>query len=280
MPFKSLAVFLDGSDASKQRLDAALAIARWLDAHLTAVAIAEQPAYYYGIGSEVSADIYMQDVERAQAAAKALADAAGALITAAGVRGDVRWATGTAAAIGDVAARHARYADLALVGQPAEGDFELVMRKTFEGVLLESGRPLVVLPQGWDKGSFGKTIALAWSPQREAARAVSDAMPLIAGAAAVHVVVVDPNVGETAHGEEPGADLAATLSRQGVAVTVDQVPSAGQSVAECIHAHAVDRGADLIVMGGYGHWRLREALFGGVTRDMLKAARIPLMMSH
>jgi len=280
MPFKSLAVFVDGSDASKQRLDAAISVARCQGAHLTVVAIAEQPAYYYGIGSEVSADIYLQDVERAQEAARALAAAANAQLSASGVLGDVRWATGTAAAVGDVAARHARYADLALIGQPSEGDFELVMRKTFEGVLLDSGRPLVVLPQGWNAGSFGKTIVVAWSPRREAARAVSDAMPLIAGAASVHVVTVDPDVGESGHGEEPGADLAASLSRQGVAVTVDQVPSSGQNVAQCIHAHAVDRGADLIVMGGYGHWRLRETLFGGVTRDMLKATSIPLLMSH
>ena len=90
---------------------AAISVARWQGAHLTAVAIAEQPAYYYGIGSEVSADIYLQDVERAQEGAKALAAAANEKLAASGVLGDVRWATGTAAAIGDVVARHARYAE-------------------------------------------------------------------------------------------------------------------------------------------------------------------------
>ncbi len=280
MSFKSLAVFTDGSESAKGRLDAAIAVARWQDAHLTAIAIAEQPAYYYGIGSEVSADIYLQDVERAQAAGKELAQEAGSRIADAGIRGEARWATGTLAAIGEIAARHGRYADLALVGQPVAGDFEPVMRRTFEGVLIESGRPLVLLPAGWDKGQFGRRIVVAWTPRREAARAVSDAMPLIAGAESVHVVTVDPDVGETDHGEEPGADLAAVLARHGVAVTVNQMPSAGQNAAECIHEHAVDTGADLIVMGGYGHWRLRETLFGGVTRDMLKAAKIPVLMSH
>ncbi len=280
MSFKSLLVFADDSDASALRLDTAIALADRHDAQLTACALAEQPAYYYGIGTEVAADVYLEDLERAKAMAREVADAAGKRLAGSAHDGGARWATGSPSAIPEVAARHARYADLSLIGQPFESAQETLLTKVFEGVLFDSGRPFVMIPRAWSGGAFGERILIAWAPRKEAARAVADAMPFIEAAESVHIAMVDPDTGESAHGEEPGADLAAALARHGVPVTVDALPSAGQSVAGRLLTHAADCAASLIVMGGYGHWRLRESLFGGATRDMVRQTTVPLLLAH
>jgi nucleotide-binding universal stress UspA family protein len=280
MSFMSLLVFADESDASALRLETAIAMAERHGAQLSVCALAEQPAYYYGIGSEVAADVYTQDIERARAVADGVAGAARTRLARSGRDGAIRSATGTAVVISEIAARHARYADLSLIGQPVDGDHETLLTKVFEGVLFDSGRPLVMVPRQWSGGAFGGRVMIAWAPCKEAARAVADAMPFIEAAESVTVAIIDPDVGENAHGDEPGADLAAMLARHKVRVTVDPLPRASQTVASRLLSHAVDCNADLIVMGGYGHWRLRESLFGGVTRDMIRDSTVPILLAH
>ena len=280
MSFMSLLVFADDSESSIPRLDTAIAMAERHGAQLTACALVEQPAYYYGVGTEVAADVYIEDVERAKAIAQGVADAAKARLAQSGHDGGARWATGTPVAISEIAARNARYADLSLIGQPFDSAQETVLTKVFEGVLLDSGRPAVMVPKGWSGGSFGGRVMIAWTPCKEAARAVADAMPFIEAAESVHVAMVDPATGTEAHGEEPGADLAAALARHRAPVIVDALPSAGNSVADRLLTHAAECGANLIVMGGYGHWRLRESLFGGVTRDLIRKSEVPLLLAH
>jgi len=280
MSYKTLLAFVDDSEGSTRRLDTAIALSSRIGAHLTALALIEQPAYYYGIGTEIAADAYMADIERTETLARDTAAAAATSMSAAGIAADTRWATGTPAAVPEITARHARYADLALVGQPVDGPLEPLLTRIFEGMIFESGRAQVVVPETWSGGAFGKRVMIGWAPRREASRAVADAMPFIEQAERVHVAVVDPETGPAAHGEEPGADLAATLARHRAPVAVDQLPLAGQSIANRLLTHAADCGADLLVMGGYGHWRLRESLFGGVTRDVLRQTQIPVLMSH
>ncbi|HUF87737.1 MAG TPA: universal stress protein [Thermohalobaculum sp.] len=280
MSLKSLLVFADDSEASERRLETAIAMAEAHGAHLAACAALEQPAYYYGIGSEVAADVYLEDVERVRALAEEVAGKAERQLAKAGHDGGVSWETGVPAAVADIAARHARYADLTLLGQPFEGPQETLLWKVFEGVLFDSGRPFAVLPAGWSGGAFGKRVMIAWSPCREAARAVGDALPFIESAEEVRIAMVDPETGDDAHGAEPGADLATALARHAAKVSVDQLPSSGMSIGGRLLKHAEECGTDLVVMGGYGHWRLREILFGGVTREMLRASPVPLLLAH
>lgn len=280
MSLKSLLVFVDDSEASPRRLETAIAMAQTHGAHLAARAVLEQPAYYYGIGSEVAADVYLEDLERVRALAGEVAEAAEQRLAQAGHDGGVARETGVPAAVSEVAARDGRYADLTLVGQPVAGPQETLLLKVFEGVLFESGRPLAVVPAAWSGGAFGKRVMIAWSPRKEAARAVGDAMPFIEAAEAVHIAVVDPATGDSAHGEEPGADLGAALSRHARDVSVDQLTSSGLSVGERLLRHAEESGADLIVLGGYGHWRLRQMLFGGVTHELLRKSEVPLLLAH
>jgi nucleotide-binding universal stress UspA family protein len=280
MPFMNFLTFADDSDASAPRIETAIAMAERHGAQLSVCALAEQPAYYYGVGTEVAADVYVQDIERARAVANEVADLARTRLARSGHDGGVRSATGTAVVISEIAARNARYADLSLVGQPFDSAQETLLINVFEGVLFESGRPFVMVPRHWPGGAFGGRVMIAWAPCKEAARAVADAMPFIEAAESVHIAIVDPDTGEYAHGDEPGADLAAALARHGVQVTVAPLPRVSKCVAERLLIHATDCNADLIVMGGYGHWRLRETLFGGVTRDMIRQSEVPILLAH
>jgi nucleotide-binding universal stress UspA family protein len=280
MSFKSLLTFADVTESSAPRLETAIAMAERHGAHLAVCALAEQPAYYYGIGTEVAADVYVQDIERSREVADRVAVAARARLAESGHDGDIRTATGTAAMISEIAARQARHADLNLVGQPLDDDHLTLLTSVLEGVLLNSGRPLAMVPRQWSGGAFGARVMVAWAPCKEAARAVNSAMPFIEAAERVDIAMVDPETGEHAHGDEPGADLAASLARHDVRVTVNRLPGGGQRVAERLLSHAADCNASLVVMGGYGHWRLREALFGGVTRDMIRQSTVPLLMAH
>jgi nucleotide-binding universal stress UspA family protein len=121
---------------------------------------------------------------------------------------------------------------------------------------------------------------VAWDSRIEASNAVSHALSLLAAADDVHVVLVDPLEGESGQGAEPGADLAAYLARHGVKVTVDRVSRQGRTVAATLRQHAIDTSADLLVMGGYGHSRLRERIFGGVTRTMIDELPLPVLMAR
>lgn len=167
---------------------------------------------------------------------------------------------------------YGRTSDLIVVGRPAKDD--TATRATQEAALFETGRPILIpgsAPVGVD------TVAVAWKSTREAARAVTAAMPLIVKAKRVLVLTVT----------EPGTDedlaagrLVTTLRRQVAAVELHRISGDRRPAAQVLLAEANERGAGLIVMGGYGHSRLREWVFGGVTEYVLRASALPVLMAH
>ncbi|OYW12902.1 MAG: hypothetical protein B7X02_03220, partial [Rhodospirillales bacterium 12-54-5] len=181
-------------------------------------------------------------------------------------------------AAGSVLGMRARHADLTVVARPVEADASSA-QAILDAALFESGRPVIVVPPGWRPAPLGRHVLVAWKPTREAARALGDADAIIAGAERVSIVTVDagPSGG---YGQQPGTDIAAHLAFRGANVEIFNLDSGGRSEAAAIADHARVVGADLIVMGGYGRPRLIELIFGGVTREMLKTATIPVLMSH
>jgi nucleotide-binding universal stress UspA family protein len=181
-------------------------------------------------------------------------------------------------AAGSVIGLRARHADVCIVARPSRTNKESA-QAILEAALFESGRPVIIVPPEWQGSRIGKHILFAWKPTREAARALADADELILGAERVSVVTVDarPSRG---YGEQPGADIAAHLAYRGATVDLFNLDSAGRSETDAILSQALAVGADLIVMGGYGRPRLSEFIFGGVTREILKAASIPILMAH
>lgn len=179
-----------------------------------------------------------------------------------------------------VFANHARYADVAVVGLPAAETVRAPAMMVLEQALFDSGRPVLAIPEGAPARAIGKTVLVAWNGSREATRALHDAMPILTRAAAVRVVAVDAWDVVLRDGEDPAADISRHLARHGVPAEAKVVPSVGKNVAEVMLAEAGYMGADMLVLGGYGHSRTREWLVGGATRDLLSSATLPMLLSH
>lgn len=172
----------------------------------------------------------------------------------------------------------ARYADLVVVGQ-AGAEPTATPADLPETVALATGRPVLVVPFIRTK-SPGRVVLLCWNASREAARAAADALPFLKAAQKVIVLVVNPTVSAEGHGAEPGADVAAWLARHGVKVTVQRDVAPDADVGGVILSRAADHDTDLIVMGIYGHSRIREMVLGGASRTLLASMTVPVFMSH
>jgi nucleotide-binding universal stress UspA family protein len=173
----------------------------------------------------------------------------------------------------------ARSADLVVVRQPDRAADE-DMATNVEALLFEGGRPVLFLPPNGQLASPIRRILIAWDGSREAARATHDALPLLKAAEAVEVVVVDPDKLPDIDAPLAGTDIAGCLSRHDIHVNVTTVSKGSGSTAEAISAQVAASNADLVVMGAYTHQRLREWLFGGVTRAFLESSPVPVLMSR
>ena len=170
----------------------------------------------------------------------------------------------------------ARTFDLSVVGQaePKSMRDDLMI----EGALFDSGRPVLVIPYIQRAGLKLDRVMACWDGSRNAARAINDAMPFLTRAKAVDVVTI--GAGKDRTGEIKGVDIAQHLARHGLKVELRQINAGGVDVPNVILSDAADRDADFIVMGGYGHSRLREFILGGATRGILLSMTVPTLMSH
>ena len=279
MAYKDLLVHVDDTRSCAARLQAAVDLAAAHEAHLTGVYIIADPSpavFATGHVPPEFLDSMQQRVrERAEAALARFAEVAGRNQISFETRIDRVLYT----EVVDALATNARYADLVIVGQ-ADPDDPEGPRYLPEGVTLGSGRPSLVIPYIGPTPTLGQRVTVAWNAGREAARAVNDALPILAGAQAVDVVTVNPSEAPFGHGEEPGADIALHLARHGVKVEVQRIDTRDLDVANAILSHVADRGSDLLVMGAYGHSRLRELVLGGVTRTILHDMTVPVLIAH
>ena len=173
--------------------------------------------------------------------------------------------------------RLGRRFDLVVVGQP-DRDKSAPVEVVDEGVLFESGRPVIFVPYIQRGGLKLDRIMVCWDGSRAAARAVADSLPFLQKAKQVEIVIVASKSGK--QDEVPGADLGQHLARHGLKVDVKRITSPDIDVTSTILSYAADSSADMIVMGGYGHSRFREFILGGVTRGILETMTIPALMSH
>lgn len=277
MSYKTILVHLDGRGRSTERLDFAFGVAATFEAHLVglyAPGVPRIPSYALAeAGPAVRELVERRRAESMHQAEKAFRDASAR-------RGDAgaEWRISEADPAVAVALS-ARYADLVIVAQ-AEPQDEVGVRYLAEEFVLSADRPVLYLPYAGRFATIGERVMIAWDAGREAARAVSDALPLLRRANAVEVAVFDPERRRREHGEQPGADVSLYLARHGVKVSVTQQSGADFDVGAQVLSRAADTAADLIVMGAYGHSRLRELVLGGVTRTILESMTVPVLMSH
>lgn len=280
MPYKNLLVHLDESKACEKRVAAAMQLAQSQGAHLTGLAIAAEPNLPSFVYSQLPAEVLTMQRETIEGQARDTANRFAEAAKRNGLNADARAEVCLQADIAGQIGLHARYADLVIMGQadpedPPAGGLHLA-----EEVALSSGRPVLVIPYIGASKPIGRRIMVAWDAGREAARAVGDAMPILTQAEKVEVLVVNPRPSSSGHGAEPGADIALHLARHGVTVEVRQMTSPDVDVGNVVLSTLSDHGSDLLVMGAYGHTRLRELILGGVTRQIMEHMTVPVLLSH
>lgn len=182
--------------------------------------------------------------------------------------------------ISDEIISHGKSADIIVVSATDPAEVSGVELDCIERVLVGAGRPLLVLPRSNEHVLDLDRVIIGWNGGREAARAVFDSVPLLQAANSVHVVCVDSKNEERVTPEQPGRRIVATLGRHGVKAEAKTMDSGGESAGKALLKHAKEIDAGLLVMGGYGHSRLREFVFGGATRHVLDDMTRPVLMSH
>jgi nucleotide-binding universal stress UspA family protein len=280
MSYKTILVHADRSRHAEARIRMAAALALAHGAHLVGAAGAGLARFLYAdAGMDLSRTLIAAELEVLYTEADQALAAFEAIAASAGVLSYERRLIGDDLAAG--LAQQARCADLVVLSQVDRDD--PVARRAADlpaYILLGGARPVLLVPYAGAFATLGEHVLVAWDASVEAVRAVAGALALLERAARVSIVQVDPPASE---GEQAGADLARYLSQHGVACEVlSRHTEAGTDAAagEALLSCAADLGADLIVMGGYGHLRVRELLLGGVTATLLATMTVPVLMTH
>lgn len=275
--YKTILAHFDSTERAAARLRVAASVAEDFDAHLAAVYSIMSPLYsepFVADGGAFVAQELLRFQERkdadAQAAFERLAPTLGRAVEWRSEAGD------PAAVVNE----HGRYADLVVIGQ-YDDDAPNDTTPDFIGrVIMGSGRPVLVVPYTGKFETVGRRVMVSWNASREAARAVSSALPMLRRAADVQVTTFNAKPGRGGHGDVPGADIATFLARHGVKANVSGSTSKDVDIGNLILSRADDFQSDLIVMGGYGHSRAFEFVMGGATRTLLEAMTVPVLFAH
>jgi nucleotide-binding universal stress UspA family protein len=276
--YRTILVYCDATPKLGQRLKVAVDLARRHDALLVGLHVQEPfdvPVFSDGTAPM---DILYSAYEAATKANLETAAAAFATATkGTGLQTEWRIAKGYAE---NELVMQARYADLAVLGQAGADIESATSAHVVQSVAFSSGRPTLIVPDIGVRAGPGGTVMLCWNASRESARAASDALPFLTTAQKVVVLVVDPHSTTSRQEREATADISAWLARHGVKATVQRDVASDSEVGNVILSRAADHGIDLIVMGVYGHSRLREMVLGGASRTLLSSMTVPVLMAH
>lgn len=283
MTYKDLLVVLDEDERSRERIALAASLAERFGAHLVGLYVAvgrEPPGRFDAFNADIPMfrAIYQEIEDKIRRQAEATRVVFEQIVGRHALSAEWREAGGYLA---EEVAMHGRYADLIVLGQIDPADpWSPLLHPRPEEVALAAGRPILVVPYVGHFEQIGRRVLVAWDASREATRAVNDAMPLLVAASSVTVLTIDAEQAVAGHGEVPGADIALHLARHGVPATAERTVSAGIGIGNALLSRASDLGADLLVMGAYGHSRVRELLLGGATRTVLATTTLPVLMAH
>ncbi len=278
MGLDDIVVYVDGAEATKARVGFAVALAKEHGAHLVGIAFAPTallPLY----GADVGFADMTEVLESVKTQSANALDAFKIRAKAEDVSAEARLMQGMSEEFPHDFAHAARHVDLAILGQPRDGDPLIGQYALVERCLFASGRPVIIVPAAPEKLALKGTIVAAWDGSAEAARAINDALTFLKPAARV-VLLVGVPAGDGEERTPPTDDMIAHLKRHGVKAEAMRVKVSEGDVGRLLLTTAKDLGADLMVMGAFHHSRWREFILGGVTLTVLEEATIPLFMAH
>lgn len=266
-----------GLSAKDPAGDFAISVAEAFKSHVTGLAFSYEPIIPGAVMGGIPPEFIESQRSEADKKARAAVTRFEAAANRAGVSAETHIQNASVSGAADHLAHIARRFDLAVVGQ-ADADEGLPDEVLDEAALFESGRPVIFVPFIQKAGLKLDRVMVCWDGSRAATRAVADSLPFLKKAKLVEIVIVASKPGK---GDEiAGADLGQHLARHGLKVEVKKITSSDIDVPSTILSYAADSSADMIVMGGYGHSRLREFILGGVTRTILESMTVPVLMSH
>lgn len=279
MTYRTILVYFTTSKHALHLAEVAAAIARHQNAHLVGLfATPRVDVYYPPVAVYVSPDVIQATLDHFSHEERKISEAFAAAANLAGVSSEWRHVQAKGIRTADALYDHGRACDLIVVGQ-----FDLDDADDWAGqedLLMGCGRPLMIVPPLCKATDIVNHVLVAWNGTQESARSVFDALPLIRTAETVTVLSIEPNEADRSRNVSPCDEIAASLARHDVRVSSAREQANGQSIGEVLLQRLEGWGGNLLVMGGYGHTRLREWTFGGVTRHVLQNMKTPVLMSH
>jgi len=276
---KDIIVNLEHQIARDPARDFAITVAETFDTHVAGVAFAYIPEFPgYVMLEKIPHDMMAQMVAESEKAARAAIERFDAAARRSLVSAEHRLLKALGVVAPEILSRLARRFDLSMLMQSEPGGVN--NDDMIEASLFQSGRPLIVVPYIQKDGLKLDRVVCCWDGSRAAARSFNDALPLLAKATKVDLLIVLNEKTNSDRKEIRGVEMAKHLARHDVKVQIETIPAADIDVTNAILSYVADNSGTLIVMGGYGHAKLREIILGGVTRDMLKSMTVPVFMSH
>ncbi len=278
MTYKTVLLHVNDERRVAGLVDAAAHIAGGCEAHLIGLYVTP-PVPTYGTSS-IGASMVKSSIARFREEAARVRTAFEAACRNRPIVSEWRLIEPKLTGVAETVMDHGRSADLIIAGQrDPEFDFSTLLDVP-ERLAIESGRPVIVVPHSGRFASFGKRVTIAWNGRRESARATFDALPLLKAADSVRVVWVNPQSEPRGAADLPTAEIATALARHGVKCEAAAMTATDLKVGDTLLSGLTDDGSDLLVMGAYGHSRLREFVFGGATQHILSHMTVPVLLSH
>lgn len=279
MAYRTILAVLRNENEAKRVLPAAMALARKFDAHLVATHAEPSPIAYSTPEGFPDTDFIERSIRDSEQRTEKLRSYVEKACTAEGIKPEWTSAVTFGGDSATAALPIALNSDLIIAGQTDYSDMTAGYANV-EALLFESGRPVLFVPYAGEKRVDTGHVVIAWNGTRESARAVFDAMPLLKAAGKVDLLLIDARANSEQDIDTAGADIAEALERHEVKVTVHNLRSNKQPIADVIVNFVNERGAGLLVMGAYSHSRLREFIFGGTTRKILNSMPALTLMAH
>ncbi|MDE8654645.1 universal stress protein [Novosphingobium sp. H3SJ31-1] len=273
---KDLVAIVDNGEAARSLIQRATAFAAAQDAHL---AISLMMDIFDNAAVLPPFDYYPVILDRIDEEEQRRTEAVKAAVKDEAVPVEVRPVADALAYLGGASRVEGRYADLLLIGGASAFENQKLRRRSLQAAVTGSGGPVLCLPDNAKLERVDRAV-LGWDASKEARRAARDLIDVVNPGAVIDIVCVDPESTAEGHGPVPGSDIARHLARHGFKVDVHVLSAAGRRISTVLQRFAAENGADLLAIGAFAHSRMRDILLGGVTRDLIDDASLPVLLSR